>query len=141
MEKNKFQLFLEQSKFQSPIINNADLEYVLVDDKAKKWTFHLTLDAMLEPEVLLPFIDQLKSYFKIPKVVQKVEAKINYKDQSKINDLVCKYYDYAVIELAKEKASFLVLKNFKSIYEDDQIKVLIDKDSTYVKQYFKYIQK
>ena len=141
MEKNKFQLFLEQSKFQSSILNNANLEYVLVDEKAKKWTFVLTLDEMIDPEVLLPFVEQLKSYFRVPKVVSKVDVNISFKQKDKLAELACKYYDYAVIELAKEKASFLVLKNFKAIYEDQKIKVLIDPDSTYVGQYFKQIIK
>ncbi len=141
MEKNKFQLFLEQSKFQNSIINNAKLAYVLVDDQSKKWTFVLTLDALVDPEVLLPFIEQLKSYFRVPRVVNKVDVQLSYTSVEDLSELACKYYDYAIIELAKDKASFLVLKNFKTIYEDEKIKVLIDKDSTYVKQYFKNIQK
>jgi len=141
VEKDKFQLFLEQSKFKSPILNNAYLEYVLVDEKSKKWTFKITLDQMLDPEVLLPFIDQLKSYFRVPKVVSKVDVELSYKQKDLLKDLSCKYFDYAVIELSKEKASLMVLKNFKTAYENDQVKVFIDKDSTYVKQHFKSIQK
>ncbi len=141
MKKDKFQLFLEQSKFSSPILNNANLEHVLVDDKSKKWTFSLILSEMIEPEVLIPFVEQLKSYFRIPKIVSKIDIDLSYKDHQKLNELACKYYDYAVIELSKEKASFLVLKNFKTIFEEGEVVVLIDKDSTYVKSYFREIIK
>jgi DNA polymerase-3 subunit alpha (Gram-positive type) len=141
VKKDKFQLFLEQSKFASSILNNAQLEYVLVDDKTKKWTFNLLLTDMIDPEVLLPFVEQLRSYFRVPKVVSKIDVNISYKDTSKLNELACKYFDYAVIELSKDKASFLVLKNFKTVYENDEVFVLIDKDSTYVKSYFKDIIK
>ncbi len=141
MRKDKFQLFLEQSKFSSSILNNALLEHVLVEDKTKKWTFFLELEEMISPEVLIPFVEQLKSYFRIPKVVSKIDINITYKNSDKLSELACKYYDYAVIELAKDKASFLVLKNFKTIFEENQVMVLIDKDSTYVKQHFLPIQK
>ncbi len=69
---------------------------------------------MLDPEVLLPFIEQLKSYFRIPKVVSKVDVELEYKDKNALKDFACKYYDYAVIELAKDKASLLVLKKLQN---------------------------
>jgi DNA polymerase III subunit alpha, Gram-positive type len=94
VKKDKFQLFLEQSKFSSSILNNAQLSYVLVDEKTKKWTFDFILSDMIDPEVLLPFVEQLRSYFRVPRVVTKIDVNITYKNISKLNELACKYYDY-----------------------------------------------
>ncbi len=136
---DKFQLFLQQATFKSPILNDAELLYVVVEEKAKKWIFHLRLKEVLDPAILIPFVDQLKSYFTVPKVVQKVNVQIMYEDETKISQFACAYYDLAAIELAKEKARFLVLKNFKTVYEDETVFVMVDRDSKYIQPYFKQI--
>ncbi len=69
MKKDKFQLFLEQSKFQDPILNQATLNCVNIDTVQKTWHFDITLNEVVDPEVLIPFIQQMKSYFYVPRIL------------------------------------------------------------------------
>ncbi len=141
MGKHKYQIFLEQSKFNSEILQTSLLNDVLVDEKNKKWTFSITLREIVEPEVLLPFLQTLKSYFYIPKLVLETDVKITYQDLKNIETYANKYFEYAVIELAKSKARYSVLRNFKQEFKDEHFVLYIDKDSTYVKEYLKDIKK
>jgi DNA polymerase III subunit alpha, Gram-positive type len=138
--KNKFQLFLEQSKFLSPILNGAVLDKVEVDPKLKKWEFNITLSQVIEPEILLPFIQNIKTYFYISRILKSVDVKVNYLNQDNFIEHATRYFDYAIIELAKEKARFMVLKNFKVKFEQDEYLVEVDKDSTYIADYFNDIK-
>jgi len=133
---NKFQVFLEQSKFTHPIISQASLNHVLIDEINKTWVFHITLPEVVEPEALLPFIQHVKTFFYIPRILSGVDVVIHYTSIDKFADYALSYYDYAILELAKEKARFLVLKNFKVRYENQSFIVQIDQDSTYVTEYF-----
>ncbi len=136
MKKDKFQLFLEQSAFQHPLINQAELKRVSIDTLDKKWIFHVHLAEVVEPEVLIPFIQQLKSYFYVPRILKYVDVELSYDKTDQFDQFAKAYYDYAVIELSKEKARFVVLKNFDAKYEDKRFVVLVDKDSTYISDYF-----
>ncbi|MFH0767607.1 MAG: exonuclease domain-containing protein, partial [Bacillota bacterium] len=49
------------------------------------------------------------------------------------------YFEYAIIQLSKEKARYMVLKNFKARYEKGEFVLSVDQDSTYVSAYFKEI--
>lgn len=140
MKKDKFQLFLEQSKFQNQILNQAILNEVSINTIEKKWQFNITLSEVLAPEVLLPFLQQLKSYFYVPRILSGVDVKINYLKNDLFDQVALAYFDYAILELAKEKARFLVLKNFQTQYENQTFTVHIDQDSTYVSEYFSDIQ-
>src|SRR3989339_641005 len=140
MKKDKFQLFLEQSKFQHPILNKAELAHVSIDTKNKSWQFNIVLNDVLEPDVLLPFIQQLKSYFYVPRILSSVEIQLTYKSKAHFEACALAYFDYAIIELSKEKARYLVLKNFKTRYENETFIVQIDQDSTYVSEYFEDIK-
>lgn len=140
MKKDKFQLFLEQSKFQDPILNQATLNCVNIDTVQKTWHFDITLNEVVDPEVLIPFIQQMKSYFYVPRILQDVEIGISYLSDQKFDQVAMAFYDYAILELSKEKARFLVLKNFKTRYEKHTFIVEIDQDSTYVIEYFQDIQ-
>jgi DNA polymerase III subunit alpha, Gram-positive type len=135
MKKNKFDLFLEQSKFISPVLNQVQLDRVLVDPKLKTWQFDITLSEVIEPETLIPFIQNLKSYFYISKVLSKVEVNLSYTSFNHFDNLAMRYFDYAIIELSKEKARYLVLKNFKARYDNHQFFLSIDEDSAYVSAY------
>jgi DNA polymerase-3 subunit alpha (Gram-positive type) len=136
MKKDKFQLFLEQSKFQHPVLNQAHLSSVTINTTAKSWQFHVTLGQVIEPDVLLPFLQTLKSYFYVPRILSGVDVSLTYTSLDDFEQYALAYFDYAVIELAKEKARFLVLKNFKTRYENNAFIVQIDQDSTYVSEYF-----
>lgn len=140
MKKDKFQLFLEQSKFQNPILNQAILNEVHINTLQKKWLFKITLDEVIAPEVLLPFLQTLKSYFYVPRILSGVDVSLSYRKLDLFDQVALAYFDYAVLELAKEKARFLVLKNFKTHYENQTFIVHIDQDSTYVSEYFLDIQ-
>ena len=139
MKKDKFQLFLEQSKFISPILNEAKLNQVLVDLKTRKWVFDITLSDVIEPEVLFPFIQTLKSYFLVSRVHSGVDVQLHYQSLSAFEEHAMSYFDYAVIQLSKEKARFMVLKNFKARYEHKEYILSVDQDSTYLQEYFKDI--
>ena len=136
MSKDKFQLFLEQSKFQNNILSNAHLTSVSINTKQKSWTLNVTLHEVIEPEVLLPFLQTLKSYFYVPRILSGVIVNLSYDNLTSFSEVAIKYFDYVILDLSKEKARYLVLKNFKTRYEKDTFIVLIDKDSTYIKDYF-----
>jgi DNA polymerase III subunit alpha, Gram-positive type len=137
MDKHKFDLFLEQSKFSSNTLNSALLMYVLVDPSQKAWHFHIKLKQVVESEVLEPFIQQIKTYFYVPKIVLQVYVHLSYEDLSQFKDYAIQYYEHVLYLLCKEKASFLVFKNFEVTYEDDTFYVHVDKDSVYIKNNFK----
>ena len=140
MKKDKFQLFLEQSKFQNKVLDQAILNAVKIDTIQKKWQFDLTLDQVVAPEVLLPFLQTLKSYFYVPRILSGVDVSLTYKSDQAFDLVAMAYFEYAIIELSKEKARFLVLKNFTTHYENKEYIVSIDKDSTYVSEYFSDIK-
>jgi len=140
VSKDKFTLFLEQSKFVSPILNSATLDQVFIDANKKTWEFSITLSDCVEPEVLLPFITNLKSYFYVSRVLTSILVKFNYISLTSFEKYAMSYFDYAVIELSKEKARYLVLKNFKARYEKGTYILSIDQDSTYIQEYFKDVE-
>ena len=140
MKSDKFQLFLEQSKFQNQILNKAILNEVSIDTINKKWQFRITLDSVIFPDVLLPFLQTLKSYFYVPRILSGIDVSITYKSYDLFDQVALAYFDYAVIELSKEKARFLVLKNFQTKYQNNVFTVHIDEDSIYVEEYFQDIQ-
>ena len=141
MKNNKFKLFLEQSKFTSPEINQAKLKLVTVDPKTKRWLFHIELPNVVEVEVLIPFLQTVKSYFYIPNVVLGVDVKLTYQTQDHLEKHILRYLDQIIIELSNEKARYLVLKNFKTRFDQGSIYLIIDKDSTYVSEYIPQIKK
>ncbi len=136
---NKFDLFKEQLQFKSTVLQEAVLKDVIVSEKNSAWLFVITLNEMVAPDVLNLFIVQLKTYFYIPRIKNDIHVLITYKDRAKLSAYATLYYDYAIIELSKEKSSYLALKNYKTTFENDTLFILIDKDSTYVKNYFKGI--
>ncbi|TNF06676.1 MAG: hypothetical protein EP317_06160, partial [Bacillota bacterium] len=140
MQKDKFQLFLEQSKFTSDVLNHAALKNLLIDMKHKKWIFDIELSEVIEPEVLLPFIEQIKTYFLVPKVVLGIEIKFTYKSLETLKNHVTKYYDYAIFELAKQKASYMIFKNFKAKQDNLSVKIQVDQDSLYLSTYLPEIE-
>ncbi len=140
MANNKFELFLEQSKFNHDILQKAQLDHVDVIVSDSTFVFHVILGQVIAPEVLIPFIDQIKTYFLIPNVVKQVQVLISYDRLELDQALATKYYEYAYTEISKVKASFVVLKNFKTRYENQKIIIEIDKDSQYVSSYFEDIK-
>lgn len=140
MTKDKFSLFLEQSKFTSPVLQSALLNHVMIDPRRQAWLFDITLQEVVEPDVLTPFIQTLKSYFTIPKKVAKVEVTLHYNNASKFDRHAMGYWEYAVFVLSKEKASFNVLKNFKAHYEANMYTIAVDQDSTYVQDTFEELK-
>ncbi|MEF3693157.1 MAG: PolC-type DNA polymerase III [Acholeplasmataceae bacterium] len=141
MKNDKFKLFLEQSKFQSPILNEANLKNMTIDVKNKRWIFDIELKNVVEPETLMPFLQTIKSYFQIPKVVLGVDVHLTYLDDEGLNQYALRYFDQAVIELIKQKARYTVLKNFKVRYEDHHFYLMVDSDSLYIEEYLSDIEK
>ena len=135
MQKDKFDLFLEQSKFTSSILNEAKLKNLLIDMKQKKWIFEIMLSEVIEPEILLPFVEQIKTYFLVPKVVLAIDVAFSYESTKAEAKHAVAYYEYIIFELAKQKASYLVLKNFKARCENNKIKIQIDEDSLHLSQH------
>ncbi|MFU8792842.1 MAG: PolC-type DNA polymerase III [Acholeplasmataceae bacterium] len=140
MENNKYKLFLEQSKFNAKSINKSVLKHVEIDTKQSTWTFHIHLPEVIDTELLPLFLDQIKTYFLIPKVVKKVFVQLSYDHPEGFEPLALKYLDYVIYEVSKEKPSAISLKNFKATYENQTYTFAIDEDSTYINQFFKLIQ-
>ena len=138
---DKYQLFLEQSKFTVPALNQSKLKHVLIDTKKKLWEFHIIMDEIVEPHVMIPFIQQIKTYFRVPRVVSKVEVWIEYTNLNQLHERALSYYDQVVLDLANEKASASVLKNFKTRIENDALLILIDPDSEYIHSYVPEIKR
>jgi len=135
LSKDKFSLFLEQSKFSSPVLQQAILSNVYVNLKEKKWTFNIVLSEVIGPETLFPFINNIKTYFLVSKVVSMIDVSIQYKSREAFKNFAMDYFDHAVIELSKIKARYLVLKNFEARYEKDTYIISVDQDSTYLNEY------
>jgi DNA polymerase III subunit alpha, Gram-positive type len=135
LSKDKFSLFIEQSKFSSPVLQQAILSNVYVNQKAKKWTFNIVLSEVIGPETLFPFINNIKTYFLVSKVVSMIDVSIQYKSREAFKNFAMDYFDHAVIELSKIKARYLVLKNFEARYEKDTYIISVDQDSTYLDEY------
>ncbi|PKK96822.1 MAG: PolC-type DNA polymerase III, partial [Tenericutes bacterium HGW-Tenericutes-3] len=127
-------------QFSSTIINHSVLTNLEVNEKKKTWTFHILLDDVIESETLISFIQNIKSYFYVPKILTEVKVYLYYNSLNSFDQFAMSYFDYAIIQLSKEKASSIVLKNFKARYEKNEFIISIDKDSTYLKQYIKDIQ-
>ena len=140
MKNDKFKLFLEQSKFQSPILNQANLKNITIDVKNKRWIFDIELEDIIEPEALMPFLQTIKSYFQIPKVVLGVDVHLSYIKDEGLKSYAMRYYDQAIVELIKQKARYMVLKNFKARYENHIFYIMIDEDSNYIKEYLSDIE-
>ncbi|MCF7931328.1 MAG: PolC-type DNA polymerase III [Acholeplasmataceae bacterium] len=137
MTKDKYTLFLEQSKFSSPILNQSMLKHLEIDVKKKKWTFYLILSDVVESETLIPFIQNIRSYFYVPKVLTHVDVNIEYLSKKSFKQHAMGYFDYAIIQLSKEKASYAVLKNYKVRLDNNEFVLSIDQDSLYLSQYLK----
>jgi DNA polymerase III subunit alpha, Gram-positive type len=136
MDNNKYQLFLKQAKFQNPIINASTLMHVLIDLKKESWAFHIKFPKIIDTDILPPFIDQLKSYFLVPKVLKKVYVDIHIEDTSDFDQYAMKYLDFIIFDRIKHKPSMIVLKNFKARYKDHIFYFMIDEDSTYIEKHF-----
>lgn len=139
MENNKFNLFIEQSKFISPILNQAKLIAVEVDIARGAWHFKILLADVVEPEVIIPFIQTLQIYFHIPKIVNEVIVELEYETINSFEKYAKGYFNYAIINLTKQKASYTVLKNFEVKYLDQEFILIVDKDSSYIAGYLKDI--
>ncbi|CCV63979.1 DNA polymerase III polC-type (PolIII) [Alteracholeplasma palmae J233] len=138
--KNKFNLFLEQSRFSNDVLKNALLEYVEVDRKEKKWSFHILLDEVISPHEITILINQLQSFFTIPRKVLSVDFKLTFKNKD-LKTYSKEYYEYIIGKVAAEKPSLLIFKNFESVYEKSIYKITVDKDSKQVERYFKELEK
>jgi len=138
--ENKFDVFIKQSKFNHPILQEAKLDHVDVYVKKKIFIFFIELKEVISPEVLMPFIEQIKVFFKITNVVNDIDVHIKFNSHATLEAFANKYYTYAYQKIAKTKGSYLVLKNFKSKYINDKVVVYVDKDSKYVDSYFKDIK-
>lgn len=141
MGKDKFALFLEQSKFSSPVLQQATLSKVEIDVKDKRWTFHITLPEVVGPETLFPFITNIKTYFFVSKVINAIDVMISYQFDDKFVDFAMEFFDHAVIELSKIKARYLVLKNFEARFEKESFIISVDQDSTYLGEYLPELKK
>ncbi len=137
MTKDKYALFLEQSKFNSPILSQSILKQLEIDVKKKKWIFHLVLSEVIESESLIPFVQTIKSYFAVPKILTHVDVHIEYESKKSFSKHAMGYFDYAIIQLSKEKASYAVLKNYKVRFEKNEFVLSVDQDSMYLNQYLK----
>lgn len=132
---SKFKVFIQQSKFESEILQNAILENVEVYENENKLMFKILLDDVVEVRHLRSFLTNLESYFLIPNVVKNIEYKLIYKKSENFPDYFQQYYDFAVKEISKKRPRLEVLATFKARFEDNLIYVIVDKDSKYIGRY------
>lgn len=140
MSTDKFQLFLEQSRFASPVLNEAKLNEVLVDASNLCLVFDITLAETVEVDTITPFLQTLKSYFIRPKKINQIEVNLHYQKLDNFKQFALAYWDYALYLITKQKPRYMTLKNYKVQYEDQTYTILIDKDSTFIKEYFPIVQ-
>ena len=136
---NKFQLFLEQANFKNDILKKAELNYVLVDRKNKTWSFNISLEKMVPPYELAGFLNQLVTFFRIPKKVLKVGFDLSYKNNN-LKDFAKEYYEFIIQRIADEKPSLLIFKNYEVEYVDNQYNITIDKESKYLNKYIQELK-
>lgn len=128
----KYKLFLEQSKFESKIINESKLESCEISKKNKTWTLNIKLKEVVSVADLKPFLTNLKSYFLLPGVVSKVEVKLTFDKLKRLNDYARDYFEYICREVAEEKSRFLAFLSFKFDYTDEKYTIHLDRDSEYL---------
>jgi DNA polymerase-3 subunit alpha (Gram-positive type) len=138
MKNDKFQLFLEQNKFESDILKSAVLKQVKVSVTSQRWLFHVVLNNIIEPDLLFSFINNIERYFKVPKVVKKVEVVIEFANIDQFEKYALDFYETILQVQMNDKPSYAVLKNFKTTY-DGKFLVWIDKESTYIEPYLEGI--
>ncbi len=129
---SKFKLFLEQSKFESKIINESKLDSCEVSKRDKTWTLNVKLKEVVSVADLKPFLSNLKSYFLLPEVVNKVKVKLSFDKIKKLNDFARDYFEFICREIADEKSRFLAFLSFKFDYKDEKYTIHLDKDSEYL---------
>ncbi|MGI6787088.1 MAG: PolC-type DNA polymerase III [Acholeplasmataceae bacterium] len=129
---SKFDLFLQQSKFESKIINESKLVSCEISNGDNSWTLNVRLKEVVSVADLKPFLTNLKSYFLIPGVVSKVNVKLSYDKIKRLADYSRDYFDLICREVAEEKSRFLAFLSFKHEYKDEKYIIKIDQDSEYL---------
>lgn len=132
MKMSKFDLFLQQSKFESKIINESKLVSCEISNGDNSWTLNVRLKEVVSVADLKPFLTNLKSYFLIPGVVSKVNVKLSYDKIKRLADYSRDYFDLICREVAEEKSRFLAFLSFKHEYKDEKYIIKIDQDSEYL---------
>ena len=137
----KFKLFLEQSKFESKIINDSELISCEVSKRSKVWTLNIKLKEVVSVADLKPFLANLKSYFLIIGVVNEIKVKLQYEKSKRLSDYQRDYFEYVINEIAKDKPRYLAFLSFKVEYSNMKYTIYVDKDSTYLSGYANNIAK
>lgn len=133
----KFNLFLEQSKFDSNVIKESELTKCEVSKKNKTWTLFIKLKEVVSVPELKPFLTNLKSYFLIPNVVSEVKVVLSYDKTKKLNDFYRDYFELVIKDIAKTKARYMAFLSLENEYKNGKYTIKIDKDSNYLKDYVK----
>ena len=120
----KFKLFLEQSKFESKIINDSELISCEVSKRSKVWTLNIKLKEVVSVADLKPFLANLKSYFLIIGVVNEIKVKLQYEKSKRLSDYQRDYFEYVINEIAKDKPRYLAFLSFKVEYLNIQFTLI-----------------
>ncbi len=137
----KFSLFIEQSKFESKVINEAELVSCEVSKRTRVWTLNVKLKEVVSVADLKPFLANLKSYFLIVNIVKEIKVNIEYEKTKRLNDFHREYFEFVINEIAKEKPRYLAFLSFKVDYKNLKYTIHVDTDSTYLSSYATYIVK
>ena len=140
MKKNKFELFLEQKNYTNKILKESKLVKVIVDDRLDTWTFEIELADYLDADILFSFTKTVKEYFNHP-ALRDIDLKFNHLDNKNFDKFAVNYWEQTLHYISEAKSSFSSLKNFDVKHEDDCYYLQIDKESTWVKDYFSEIAK
>ncbi|MDL2292449.1 PolC-type DNA polymerase III [Acholeplasma sp. OttesenSCG-928-E16] len=135
----KFKAFNESLEFFDNDLKSVHFDYVLVDPKQNSWVFNLTLDKIVSPKKLFPYLEALKKHFHDDKLTKKVDTKIRYLDLSNINEHILDTYQAVLNEVCKNKPSCQAFLNYTIKY-DENIKILVDKESTFLRKDLEVIE-
>ncbi len=137
---DKFSLFLKQSECcQSDTLKSARLDQVLVDLKAQTWHFKIALKDIVEAEMLIRFVETLKSYFYRPSVLKDIDVSITYDNPVDLAKHARPYWNHVLMMLMEDKERYALLKNFDVSYKEGTYTVTVDGESAFVEDLFEGI--
>lgn len=140
MNKNKFDLFLEQKKYTNNILSNSKLKNVIVDDRLDTWSLEIELDDFIDADILFTFVRTIKEYFSHPSL-NSIDIKFIHVNNKNFDKFATNYWDSTLHYISEKKPSFLALKNYEVIFEDNVYFLKIDHESKWVEGYFDEIKK
>lgn len=124
-KKERFQLLLQQLQLVEDAVvvhfNNAQIDRLLVEKKARKWHFHFQLDKILPFNIYVLFTTKLERAFT---EIASVTYDFQVSDQSFTPDLLHEYWSYCIQQIDGISPPILKLLN-EQVPEVNGLKLLV----------------